>query len=55
LASQKAADVDMSANETVMLQPYDESARNTQATGGQHAADSDEEEDDGRAHGGQRV
>lgn len=48
-------DVDMSGAETVLLTEYDEKARNTRATGGQQADDSDEDEDDGRAHGGQRV
>jgi len=37
-----------------MLEKYDEAARNSQATGGQDAADSDEEEE-GRGQGGQRV
>lgn len=55
LASQKTADVEMTAEETVLLKAYEEKDRNTHATGGQQAADSDEEEDDGRAQGGQRV
>jgi hypothetical protein len=52
---QKAADVDMSAEETVMLKPYDDKKRNAHATGGMEAADSDEEEDESRGQGGQRV
>ena len=37
-------DVEMDA-ETIQLQPFDESMRNTRATGGTQAADSDEEEE----------
>jgi hypothetical protein len=55
LASQKAADVDMTAEETVQLKPFDEKQRNTHATGGQEAMSDDEEEDDGRNANGQRV
>jgi hypothetical protein len=55
LASQKAADVDMTADETVQLKAFDEKRRNTQATGGQEAMSDDEDEDDGRNAGGQRV
>ena len=51
----KTADVDMTAGETVMLSEYNESTRNTRATGGQQANDSDEDEDDGQPRGGQRV
>lgn len=55
LASQKAADVDMTAEETVQLKPFDEKQRNTHATGGQEAMSDDEDEDDGRNANGQRV
>lgn len=49
------ADVDMSNAEIVQLTEYNESVRNTRATGGQQANDSDEDEDDGQPRGGQRV
>lgn len=48
-------DADM-AEETCNLIKYDESQRNTHATGGQEANDSDEDEDEGMGGGqGQRV
>lgn len=49
------ADVDMSTAEVVNLTEYNETVRNTRATGGQTAADSDEDEDDAQQRGGQRV
>lgn len=54
LVQQKQSDVDMTADETVQLSGYDESKRNTHATGGQEAL-SDEEEEEGHQGGGQRV
>lgn len=55
LSMQKAADMDMSdASETVMLQKYDESQRNTEATGGQERDEDSDEESSGH-QGGQRV
>lgn len=54
LGAKKTADDDM-ADETVKLIKYDESQRNTHATGGQEANESDEEEDDHPGRGGQRV
>lgn len=50
-----SVDVDMSSAETVMLTEYNDSVRNTKVTGGQQAADSDEDEDEGQPRGGQRV
>lgn len=48
-------DTDM-AEETCNLVKYDESQRNTHATGGQEANDSDEEDEEGMGGGrGQRV
>ena len=38
-----------------MLEAYDESTRNTHATGGQEANESDEEDDERGHGGGQRV
>ena len=46
-------DIEMDA-ETIKLQPFDESMRNTKATGGTQAAESDEEEES-HPGGGQRV
>ena len=47
LVAQKAKDEDMSeAKETVMLQKYDESQRNTEATGGQERDEEDEDDED---------
>ena len=48
-----ADDADMDA-ESIMLQAYSESDRNTKAAGGTQA-DSDEEEEGHGGHGGQRV
>lgn len=56
LHDMKRADEDMECKETVKLQNYSEAQRNTRATGGTQAADSDEDdEDDPRRGGGQRV
>lgn len=50
----KESDADMEDAEVVKLQSYSENQRNTHATGGQTANDSDEEDEDPRG-GGQRV
>lgn len=51
---QKQPDEDMSdASVTCMLQKYDESQRNTEATGGQEREEDSDEESSG--HQGQRV
>ena len=43
------------ADETCNLIKYEESQRNTHATGGQEADEDDDEEDDDPRRGGQRV
>lgn len=56
LSMQKVADVDMSeATQTVLLEHYDESKRNTQATGGQDRDEDSDEESSGNHGGAQSV
>lgn len=53
LGPKNTVEADM-VEETCMLQAFEESQRNTHATGGQEARDSDEDEED-NGRGGQRV
>jgi len=47
-------DVEMDVKETVKLEKYNEGQRNTHAQGGTEGG-SDDEEEEGHGHGGQRV
>lgn len=51
LSMQKKPDVDMDVEDVATLEKYSESQRNTKAG----LEDSDEEEESGHGHGGQRV
>ena len=53
-ASKKKDDEDMAA-EVCVLQPFSDDQKNTHAQGGTRGNDSDEEEEDPRMRGGQRV
>ena len=57
LSSMKKAkpDADMDTEETVILQEFKDEHKNTHVQGGTKGNDSDEEEDEGRHAGGQRV